>query len=189
MGVDGKALGLLLESHQVAEVIASCVGEHKLFAELSLAGELEVEFTPQGTLAERLRAGGAGIPAFYARTSVGTLVAEGIEHETFEGHVHIRELAIVADIALVRAHLADTEGDLVYRHSTRNVNPVVTTAGHFTVVEAKSIMPVGDIEPDLGITPGVYVQRVVLATDRPKDIEQPTVRRQPRGTRATEVGA
>ncbi len=189
MGVDGKALGLLLESHQVAKVIASYVGENKLFAELYLAGELEVEFTPQGTLAERLRAGGAGIPAFYTRTGVGTLVAAGKEHETFDGHVHIRERAIVADIALVRAHLADTEGNLVYRYSARNFNPVVATAGRLTVVEAESIVQVGDIDPDLVITPGVYVQRVVLATDRPKDIEQRTVRPQPGRTRTTEVGA
>jgi len=189
MGVDGKALGLLLESHQVAKVIASYVGENKLFAELYLAGELEVEFTPQGTLAERLRAGGAGIPAFYTRTGVGTLVAEGKEHETFDGHVHIRERAIVADIALVRAHLADTEGNLVYRYSARNFNPVVATAGRLTVVEAESIVPVGDIDPDLVITPGVYVHRVVLARDRPKDIEQRTVRPNPGRSTTTEVGA
>ena len=189
MGVDGKALGLLLESHQVAKVIASYVGENKLFAELYLAGELEVEFTPQGTLAERLRAGGAGIPAFYTRTGVGTLVAEGKEHETFDGHVHIRERGIVADIALVRAHLADTEGNLVYRYSARNFNPVVATAGRLTVVEAESIVPVGDIDPDLVITPGVYVHRVVLAVDRPKDIEQRTVRPNPGRSTTTEVGA
>ncbi len=189
MGVDGKALGLLLESHQVAKVIASYVGENKLFAELYLAGELEVEFTPQGTLAERLRAGGAGIPAFYTRTGVGTLVAEGKEYETFDGHVHIRERAIVADIALVRAHLADTAGNLVYRHTARNFNPVVATAGRLTVVEAESIVQVGDIDPDLVITPGVYVHRVVLARDRPKDIEQRTVRPHPGKTTTTEVGA
>ena len=189
MGVDGKALGLLLESHQVAKVIASYVGENKLFAELYLAGELKVEFTPQGTLAERLRAGGAGIPAFYTRTGVGTLVAEGKEHETFDGHVHIRERGIVADIALVRAHLADTEGNLVYRYSARNFNPVVATAGRLTVVEAESIVPVGDIDPDLVITPGVYVHRVVLARDRPKDIEQRTVRPNPGRSTTTEVGA
>ena len=189
MGVDGKALGLLLENHQVAKVIASYVGENKLFAELYLAGELEVEFTPQGTLAERLRAGGAGIPAFYTRTGVGTLVAEGKEHETFDGHVHIRERAIVADIALVRAHLADTEGNLVYRYSARNFNPVVATAGRLTVVEAESIVPVGDIDPDLVITPGVYVHRVVLAVDRPKDIEQRTVRPNLGRSTITEVGA
>ena len=189
MGVDGKALGLLLESHQVAKVIASYVGENKLFAELYLAGELEVEFTPQGTLAERLRAGGAGIPAFYTRTGVGTLVAEGKEHETFDGHVHIRERGIVADIALVRAHLADTAGNLVYRHTARNFNPVVATAGRLTVVEAESIVQVGDIDPDLVITPGVYVHRVVLARERPKDIEQHTVRPHPGRTITTEVGA
>jgi 3-oxoacid CoA-transferase subunit A len=179
MGVDGKALGLLLESRQVSKVIASYVGENRLFAELYLAGELEVEFTPQGTLAERLRAGGAGIPAFYTRTGVGTLVAEGKDHETFDGHLHIRERGIVADVALVRAHLADTEGNLVYRHSARNFNPVVATAGTLTVVEAESIVETGGIDPDLVITPGVYVQRVVLATDRPKDIEQRTVRTHP----------
>ena len=189
MGVDGKALGLLLESHQVAKVIASYVGENKLFAELYLAGQLDVEFTPQGTLAERLRAGGAGIPAFYTRTGVGTLVAEGKEHETFDGHMYIRERGIVADVALVRAHLSDTEGNLVYRHSARNFNPVVATAGRLTVVEAESVVEVGEIDPDLVITPGVYVQRVVLATDRPKDIEQRTVRSRPGVGTATEVGA
>lgn len=189
MGVDGKGLGLLLESHQVAKVIASYVGENKLFAELYLAGRLEVEFTPQGTLAERLRAGGAGIPAFYTRTGVGTLVAEGKVHETFDGHVHIRERGIVADVALVRANLADREGNLVYRHTARNFNPVVATAGRLTVAEAESIVEVGAIDPDLVITPGVYVQRVVLATNRPKDIEQRTVRPHPGAGTATEVGA
>jgi 3-oxoacid CoA-transferase subunit A len=189
MGVDGKALGLLLESHQVAKVIASYVGENRLFAELYLAGDLEVEFTPQGTLAERLRAGGAGIPAFYTRTGVGTLVAEGKEHETFDGHVHIRERGIVADVALVRAHLSDTEGNLVYRHTARNFNPVVATAGRLTVAEAEFIVDVGEIDPDLVITPGVYVQRVVLVTDRPKDIEQRTVRARPGTGIAGEVGA
>ncbi len=188
MGVDGKALGLLLESHQVAKVIASYVGENRLFAELYLAGELEVEFTPQGTLAERLRAGGAGIPAFYTRTGVGTLVAEGKEHETFDGQIYIRERGIVADVALVRAHLADTEGNLLYRHSARNFNPVVATCGRLTVVEAEAIVAVGAIDPDLVITPGVYVQRVVLATDRPKDIEQRTVRRRTDTGTTTEVG-
>ncbi len=187
MGVDGKALGLLLESRQVAKVIASYVGENRLFAELYLAGELEVEFTPQGTLAERLRAGGAGIAAFYTRTGVGTLVAEGKEHETFDGHLHIRERGIVADVALVRAHLADTEGNLVYRHTARNFNPVVATAGRLTIAEAESIVEVGNLDPDLVITPGVYVQRVVLATPRPKDIEQRTVRHHT--STGTEVGA
>ena len=148
-----------------------------------------LEFMPQGTLAERLRAGGAGIPAFYTRTGVGTLVAEGKEHETFDGHVHIRERGIVADVALVRAHLSDTEGNLVYRHTARNFNPVVATAGRLTVAEAEFIVDVGEIDPDLVITPGVYVQRVVLVTDRPKDIEQRTVRARPGTGIAGEVGA
>ncbi|HAM25645.1 MAG TPA: succinyl-CoA--3-ketoacid-CoA transferase [Microbacteriaceae bacterium] len=176
MGVDGKALGLLLESHQVAKVIASYVGENKLFAELYLAGELEVEFTPQGTLAERLRAGGAGIPAFYTRTGVGTLVAEGKQHETFDGEVHIMERGIVADVSLVRAHLADAEGNLVYRDTARNFNPVVAAAGRLTIAEAESIVDIGGIDPNHVITPGVFVQRVILASARAKDIEQRTVR-------------
>ena len=133
MGVDGKGLGILIEAGQVRKVIASYVGENKLFAEQYLAGKLEVEFTPQGTLAERLRAGGAGLPAFYTKTGVGTLVAEGKPHEVFDGETYVQERAIRADVALVHAHRADTDGNLVYRYTARNFNPVVATAGAVTI--------------------------------------------------------
>ena len=176
MGIDGKGLGVLIEAGQVRKVIASYVGENKLFAEQYLAGKLEVEFTPQGTLAERLRAGGAGIPAFYTRTGVGTLVAEGKPHEEFDGVTYVRERAITADIALVHAHTADTDGNLVYRYTARNFNPVVATAGKVTIAEAEVIVPPGELDPNHIVTPGVYVQRLVQASNRVKDIEQRTVR-------------
>ncbi|VXC34300.1 acetoacetyl CoA-transferase (subunit A) [Arthrobacter sp. 9AX] len=176
MGVDGKGLGILIEAGQVRKVIASYVGENRLFAEQYLAGKLEVEFTPQGTLAERLRAGGAGIPAFYTKTGVGTLVADGKPHEVFDGETYIQERAIRADVALVHAHTADTDGNLIYRYTARNFNPVVATAGTLTVAEAEVIVAPGDLDPNHIVTPGVYVQRLVQATDRVKDIEQRTVR-------------
>ena len=176
MGVDGKGLGVLIEAGQVRKVIASYVGENKLFAEQYLAGKLEVEFTPQGTLAERLRAGGAGIPAFYTKTGVGTLVAEGKPHEVFDGETYVQERAIRADVALVHAHTADTDGNLTYRYTARNFNPVVATAGVLTVAEAEVIVEPGQLDPNHIVTPGVFVQRLVQATDRVKDIEQRTVR-------------
>jgi 3-oxoacid CoA-transferase subunit A len=176
MGVDGKGLGILIEAGQVRKVIASYVGENKLFAEQYLAGKLEVEFTPQGTLAERLRAGGAGIPAFYTKTGVGTLVAEGKPHEVFDGETYVRERAILADVALVHAHTADTDGNLVYRYTARNFNPVVATAGLLTIAEAEVIVEPGALDPNHIVTPGVYVQRLVQARNRVKDIEQRTVR-------------
>jgi 3-oxoacid CoA-transferase subunit A len=176
MGVDGKGLGILLEAGQVRRVVASYVGENKLFAQQYLAGELDVEFVPQGTLAERLRAGGAGIPAFYTRTGVGTIVAEGKPHEEFEGELYVQERGIVADVALVHAHTADTEGNLVYRYTARNFNPVVATAGRVTIAEAESIVGAGEIDPNHIVTPGVFVQHLVLARPRVKDIEQRTVR-------------
>ena len=176
MGVDGKGLGILIEAGQVRKVIASYVGENKLFAEQYLAGRLEVEFTPQGTLAERLRAGGAGIPAFYTKTGVGTLVAEGKPHEVFDGETYVQERAIRADVALVHAHTADTDGNLIYRYTARNFNPVVATAGKVTVAEAEVIVPLGELDPNHIVTPGVYVQRLVQASNRIKDIEQRTVR-------------
>ncbi|WP_433876963.1 CoA transferase subunit A [Sinomonas atrocyanea] len=179
MGVDGKGLGVLIEAGQVAKVIASYVGENRLFAEQYLAGQLEVEFTPQGTLAERLRAGGAGIPAFYTKTGVGTLVAEGKPHETFDGELYVRERGIVADVALVHAHTADAAGNLVYRHTARNFNPVVATAGRLTIAEAEHLVPAGELDPNHIVTPGVYVQRLVRATDRVKHIEQVTTRPRP----------
>lgn len=176
MGVDGKGLGILIEAGQVRKVIASYVGENKLFAEQYLAGKLEVEFTPQGTLAERLRAGGDGIPAFYTKTGVGTLVAEGKPLEVFDGETYVRERAIIADVALVHAHTADTDGNLVYRYTARNFNPVVATAGKLTIAEAEVIVEPGEMDPNHVVTPGVFVQRLVQATNRVKDIEQRTVR-------------
>lgn len=179
MGVDGLGLGRLLDAGQVRKVIASYVGENKLFAEQLLAGQLEVEFSPQGTLAERLRAGGAGIPAFYTKTGVGTLIAEGKPLAEFDGVTYLQERAIIADVALVHAHLADTEGNLVYRYTARNFNPIVATAGRITVAEAEHIVAPGDIDPNHVVTPGVYVQRLVQATRRTKNIEQRTVRSRP----------
>jgi 3-oxoacid CoA-transferase subunit A len=176
MGVDGKGLGILIEAGQVRKVIASYVGENRLFAEQYLAGVLEVEFTPQGTLAERLRAGGAGIPAFYTKTGVGTLVAEGKPHEVFDGETYVRERAILADVALVHAHTADTDGNLIYRHTARNFNPVVATAGAVTIADAEAIVDPGALDPNHIVTPGVYVQHLVQASTRVKDIEQRTVR-------------
>ena len=176
MGIDGKGLGILIESGQVRKVVASYVGENKLFAEHYLLGRLEVEFTPQGTLAERLRAGGAGIPAFYTRTGVGTLVAEGKPLEEFDGVTYVRERGIVADVALVHAHTADTDGNLIYRHTARNFNPVVATAGKVTIAEAEVVVQPGELDPNHIVTPGVYVQRLVQASNRTKDIEQRTVR-------------
>jgi len=179
MGVDGIGLGRLLETGQVRTVIASYVGENRLFAEQLLAGELEVEFSPQGTLAERLRAGGAGIPAFYTKTGVGTLVADGKPHEVFDGIRYVQERGIVADVALVHAWRADTEGNLVYRYTARNFNPLVATAGLVTIAEAEQIVPRGAIDPHDVVTPGVYVQRLVQADARTKPIEQRTVRERP----------
>lgn len=174
MGVDGKGLGLLLENRQVKKVLASYVGENKLFAEQYLSGELDVEFVPQGTLAERLRAGGAGIPGFYTATGVGTPIAEGKPEAEFDGRRYILERGIVADIALVRAHTADTYGNLRYRLTARNFNPLVATAGTVTLAEAENI--VDALEPDDIMTPGIYVQRLVQCEDLTKEIEQRTVR-------------
>ena len=183
MGVDGKGLGVLIEAGQVRKVIASYVGENKLFAEQYLAGKLEVEFTPQGTLAERLRAGGAGIPAFYTATGVGTPVAEGKPVEEFDGRRYVLERGIVADLALVHAHRADPYGNLTYRFTARNFNPLVATAGRVTVVEAESLQD-DPLDPDVVVTPGIFVDRLVPARPRVKDIEQRTVR-----PRAVGVGA
>ena len=179
MGIDGKGLGVLLEAGQVRKVIASYVGENKLFAEQFLAGLLEVEFSPQGTLAERLRAGGAGIPAFYTKTGVGTLIAEGKPLADFDGETYLQERGIVADVALVKAWRADTLGNLEYRFTARNFNPVVATAGRVTIAEAEVIVEPGGIDPNHVITPGVYVQRLIQASARIKDIEQRTVRSRP----------
>lgn len=175
MGVDGKGLGILLEHGQVRKVLSSYVGDNALFAEQYLSGALEVEFVPQGTLAERLRAGGAGIPAFYTPTGVGTPVAEGKEEQVFDGSRVILERGIVADLALVRAHQADRAGNLRFRLAARNFNPLVATAAAVTLVEAEELLE-GFLDPDDVHTPGVYVQRIIHADDLPKDIEQRTVR-------------
>ncbi|MWB98890.1 CoA transferase subunit A [Agromyces seonyuensis] len=175
MGVDGKGLGILLENGQVRKVLSSYVGENRLFAEQYLSGELEVEFVPQGTLAERLRAGGAGIPAFYTPTGVGTPVADGKPEADFDGTRAILERGIVADLALVRAWRADRAGNLRYRLTARNFNPLVAAAGRLTVVEAEEILD-EPIAPDDIHTPGIFVQRLVAVADPVKDIEQRTVR-------------
>jgi len=181
MGVDGKGLGILLENRQVAKVVASYVGENRLFAQQYLDGELEVEFTPQGTLAERLRAGGAGIAGFYTKTGVGTPVAEGKPHAEFDGETYVLERGIVADVALVHAYRADSEGNLVFRHTARNFNPLVATAGRVTIAETEEVVD-GWLDPNAVVTPGIFVQRLVRARPRVKDIEQRTTR--PRVTAA-----
>ncbi|MFE0027908.1 CoA transferase subunit A [Amycolatopsis sp. NPDC059021] len=175
MGVDGKGLGLLLENRQVRKVIASYVGENKLFARQYLDRDLDVEFVPQGTLAERMRAGGAGIPAFYTRAGVGTPVAEGKPHADFDGVTHIQERAIVADVALVHAHTADPAGNLTYRYAARNFNPLVATCGRVSVAEAEIVLDTF-LDPDVVVTPGVYVDRLVPARERVKEIEKLTLR-------------
>jgi 3-oxoacid CoA-transferase subunit A len=179
MGVDGKGLGLLLENRQVAKVVASYVGENKLFAQQYLDGVLEVEFVPQGTLAERLRAGGAGIAGFYTKTGVGTLVAEGKPLAEFDGETYVLERGIVADLALVHAYEGDLEGNLVYRYTARNFNPLVATAGRVTVAEVERLIEDSYLDPQAIVTQGIFVQRIVAATPRIKDIEQRTVRPRP----------
>ena len=174
-GVDGFGLGLLLNSRQVKRMVASYVGENKEFERQFLAGELELEFTPQGTLAERLRAGGCGIPAFYTKTGEGTLVAEGKEEKEFDGERYIMERAIVSDISLVKAWKADKSGNLIYRYTARNFNPVVAMAGKITVAEVEEIVENGELDPDQIHTPGIYVHRLVLNTTPEKRIEQRTV--------------
>lgn len=175
MGVDGKGLGLLLENKQVKKVLSSYVGENKLFAEQYLKGELEVEFVPQGTLAERMRAGGSGIPGFYTKTGVGTPVAEGKEHKDFDGETYILERGIVADISLVHAYMADSEGNLIYRHTARNFNPLVAQCGRVTIAEAEDIVE-DYLNPNMIVTPGIFVQHLLQSNPRVKDIEQRTVR-------------
>lgn len=175
-GVDGWGLGLLLETRQIRKMISSYVGENKEFERQYLAGELELEFAPQGTLAERMRAGGAGIPGFYTKTGVGTVVAEGKEHKDFDGQTYILERGIVADVALVKAWKADKAGNLVYRKTARNFNPMAATCGRVTIAEVEEIVEIGDIDPDDVDTPSVFVQRVVLNATPEKRIEQRTVR-------------
>ncbi|MGE1165639.1 CoA transferase subunit A [Peribacillus simplex] len=173
-GVDDWGLGLLLENKQIKKMIASYVGENKLFEQQFLSGELEVELVPQGTLAERLRAGGAGIPAFYTATGVGTEVAKGKEHKEFDGRTYIMEKGIVGDFAFVKAWKADHFGNLVYRKTARNFNPVVATAGKVTLVEVEELVGTGKLDPDEIHTSGVYVQKVLVGNDYEKRIERLT---------------
>ena len=175
-GVDGFGLGLLLESRQITKMISSYVGENKEFERQYLAGELELEFTPQGTLAEKLRAGGAGIPAFYTRTGVGTLVAEGKESREFDGHTYIMERALVPDVALGKAWKADESGNLIFRRTARNFNPAAIMAGKVSVVEVEEIVPTGTFDPDAVHLPGIYVKRLVLNATPEKRIEKRTTR-------------
>jgi 3-oxoacid CoA-transferase subunit A len=176
-GVDGFGLGLLLETRQIRKMIASYVGENKEFERQYLAKELELEFTPQGTLAEKLRAGGAGIPAFFTKTGVGTIVAEGKEVRDFDGSDYVLERSLVADVALVKAWKADRSGNLVYRSTARNFNPVCAMAGKVTIVEVEQLVEVGEIDPDAVHTPGIFVQRIVVNPNPEKRIEQRTTRK------------
>jgi 3-oxoacid CoA-transferase subunit A len=175
-GVDGAGLGILLETKQIKKMISSYVGENKLFAEQYLSGALKLEFNPQGTLAERIRAGGAGIPGFYTKTGVGTLIAKGKPVKMFGGEKYMMEKGLVADLALVHAWKADTEGNLVFRKTARNFNPMMATAGKVTVVQAETIVKAGKINPDHIHTPGIYVQRMIELTNPVKRIEQRTTR-------------
>ena len=175
-GVDGFGLGLLLESRQIKKKISSYVGENKEFERQYLAGELELEFVPQGTLAEKLRAGGAGIPAFFTKTGVGTLVAQGKETRDFNGETYLMEHALTADIALIKAWKADHAGNLVYRLTARNFNPMAATAGKTTIVEVEEIVENGQLHPDEIHTPGIFIDRIVLNANPEKRIEQRTLR-------------
>ena len=186
-GIDNAGLGLLLDTRQVRKMISSYVGENKMFAQQYLAGELEIEFNPQGTLAERIRAGGAGVPAFFTKTGVGTLIAEGKETRDFGGETYVMETGLVADLSIVHAWKGDTEGNLVYRKTARNFNPMMATAGRVTVAEVEHLVQPGEIDPDHIITPGIFVKRMVHVQNPSKRIEQRTVRK--RAQSATPAGA
>jgi 3-oxoacid CoA-transferase subunit A len=176
-GIDGLGLGVLLDTRQIKKMIASYVGENKTFARQFLANELEIEFNPQGTLAERIRAGGAGIPAFFTKTGVGTMVADHKDEREFDGEKYVMERGLVADLSIVHAWKGDTEGNLVYRKTARNFNPMMATAGRVTVAEVENLVEPGKIDPDHIITPGVFVQRIVHVPNAVKHIEQRTVRK------------
>jgi 3-oxoacid CoA-transferase subunit A len=178
-GIDGVGLGVLLETGQIHKMISSYVGENKTFANLYLSGRLELEFNPQGTLAERIRAGGAGIPAFFTRTGVGTVVAEGKETREFNGEQFVMEHSLTADIALVHAWKGDAEGNLVYRKTARNFNPVLATAAEITIAEVEHLVEPGEIDADHIVTPGIFVKRIVLVAGAEKRIEQRTLRKRP----------
>ena len=177
-GIDGAGLGLLLETRQIKKMIASYVGENKLFAQQFLAGELEIEFNPQGTMSERIRAGGAGIAAFYTKTGAGTEIAKGKEERIFNGERFIMETGLVSDLSLVHAWKGDTEGNLVYRKTARNFNPMMATAGKITIAEVEHLVQPGELDGDLIHTPGVYVQRIIQTTAE-KRIEVRTLRKRP----------
>ena len=175
-GVDGFGLGVLLNSKQVKKMISSYVGENKEFERQYLSGELELEFNPQGTLAERCRAGGAGIPAFYAKAGVGTLVAEGKETRVFNGETYVMETGLVADLSIVKAYKGDTQGNLIYNKTARNFNPMMAMAGKITIAEVEELVPTGDLDPDEIHTPGIFVKRIFKGTFE-KRIEQRTIRK------------
>ena len=175
-GVDDFGLGQLLATRQIRKMVSSYVGENETFERQYLAGELELEFNPQGTLAERIRAGGAGIPGFYTRTGVGTLIAEGKEHKEFEGETYVLERGLTADLAMVKAWKGDDAGNLVYRKTARNFNPMMATAGKVTVAEVEEVVPVGALDPDCIHTPGIFVQRMIAGTRYEKRIEKRTLR-------------
>ena len=174
-GVDGFGLGQLLETRQIAKMVSSYVGENKEFERQYLGGELELEFNPQGTLAERIRAGGAGIPGFYTKTGVGTLIAEGKEHKDFDGETYIMETGLKADLSIIKAWKGDAEGNLIFKATARNFSPIMAMAGKVTVVEVDELVPVGSLDPNFIHTPGVFVQRIVEAKCE-KRIEQLTTR-------------
>lgn len=174
-GVDDFGLGFLLQTRQIKKMISSYVGENKTFETQYLSGELDLEFNPQGTLAERIRAGGAGIPGFYTKTGVGTLIAEGKEEKEFGGESYIMETGLVADLSLIKAWKGDTEGNLMFRKTARNFNPMMATAGTVTVVEVEELVKVGELDPDCIHTPGIYIQRIIKAKHE-KRIEQRTIR-------------
>jgi 3-oxoacid CoA-transferase subunit A len=177
-GIDGAGLGLLLETRQIKKMISSYVGENATFAKQFLAGELEIEFNPQGTLAERIRAGGAGIPAFFTKTGYGTAVAEGKETREFDGEHYVMERGIMADLAIIHAWKADTEGNLVFRKTARNFNPMMATASRMTIVQVEELVEPGQIDPDHIHTPGIYVKRIVrVPANYEKRIEQRTTRK------------
>ncbi len=175
-GVDGAGLGLLLETKQIKKMISSYVGENKLFEQLYLSGELEVEFNPQGTLAERIRAGGAGIPAFFTKTGVGTLIAEGKELRAFDGETYLMERSLFGDVAIVHAWKGDHEGNLVYRKTARNFNPMMATAAKVTIAEVEHLVEPGELDPDSIHTPGIFVNRIVHVPNAVKPIEKRTTR-------------
>ena len=184
-GVDGIGLGVLLETKQIRKMISSYVGENKLFAQQYLSGELELEFNPQGTLAERIRAGGAGIPAFFTKTGVGTIIAEGKDVREFDGESYVMERGLFADLSIVHAFKGDTEGNLVYRKTARNFNPIMATASRFTIAEVEHLVDAGKIDGDHVHTPGIFVKRIVHVPNPVKHIEQRTTR--PRLVAANEV--